>query len=125
VEDLAKRPEGEEGEIDMCRYVRWNPNVDLHRKGDWSLAALHAHLAKKGFKRADETVYPIPDKTYLEDEHLGEEVLVFAGKTNWWVKDEWYDAGAVILQDKASCMPAKVLMYGWENGDKGQCIDAT
>lgn len=139
VEDLAKRPgavasgngtaEGEgpgagagaEG-VEPYRYIRWNPNVDLHRKGDWSLEALHKHLAKRGYTRLEAGEERIPIKGYREDEHLGQELLVFNGRTNWWVKDEWYTAGAIILQDKASCMPAKVLMHGWQGGE---CIDGT
>lgn len=139
IEDLAKRPElagfeegnggalgnnGDAGDIgEGCRYVRWNSNVDLHRKGDWSLAALHSHLASKGFEKLNGgEKYPIPLKGYFADRHLGEEVLVFNARTNWWVKDKWYEAGAVVLQDKASCMPARVLMEGWTGGG---CIDGT
>lgn len=140
VEDLAKRPgaapggvvatggesNGVEGSsvegVEPYRYIRWNPNVDLHRKGDWSLDALHRHLAKRGYNRVEPGEERIPVKGYRADQHLGEELLVFNGRTNWWVKDEWYTAGAIILQDKASCMPAKVLMHGWTGGE---CIDGT
>ena len=106
------------------RYVRWNPNTDLHRAGDWSLSALHVHLGKKGFEKLAEPVWPVPSGKYFEDEHLGSWVLVFPGASTWWVGDEWYEAGAVVLQDKASCFPARVLMQGWEE-DEGECIDAT
>ena len=44
--------------------------------------------------------------------------------TTWWVGDKWYESGAVVLQDKASCFPARVLMEGWEETE-GECIDAT
>lgn len=124
VEDLAK------GGVEVgCRYVRYNPNVALvgtsrKGKGGWTLEDLHAHLQKRGFGKIEGEVYPVPLKGYFEDPHLGEEVLVFSGRTNWWVNDEWYEAGAVILQDKASCMPAKVVMQGWIDGE-GKCIDAT
>lgn len=143
VEDLAKTAEGS-AEGGGCRYVRYNPNIELFRSanarakkgkgngkkeevdvgGSWGLEHLHIHLKRKGFERLGETVHPVPLKAYFQDKHLGEEVLVFNGRTNWWVGDEWYEAGAVILQDKASCMPAKILMEGWVEGE-GKCIDAT
>ncbi|KAL7422735.1 hypothetical protein Q5752_002027 [Cryptotrichosporon argae] len=104
-----------------ARYVRWNPNVDLHREGDWSLPALHAHLAALGFKQTDKPEYPVAQGTYFVDPHL-DVVLVFPPDTAWWVDDKWYAAGAVVLQDKASCMPAAVVMDGWAGGE---CIDAT
>lgn len=106
------------------RYVRWNPNTDLHRSGDWSLPALHSHLAQKGMKKLEDAVYPVPSGNYFVDPHLGEHVLVFPGLSSWWVGDAWYEAGAIILQDKASCFPARVLMEGW-TADEGECIDAT
>ncbi|KAI9637535.1 putative nucleus protein [Dioszegia hungarica] len=118
VEDLAKTAEGA-AEGGGCRYVRYNGNVEL-----WGLEHLHIHLKRKGFERLPAEVHPVPLKAYFHDRHLGEEVLVFNGRTNWWVGDEWYEAGAVILQDKASCMPAKVVMEGWTEGE-GRCIDAT
>jgi putative methyltransferase len=119
-EDLGKRPEGEEG----ARYVRWNPNIDMKRQGDWSLSALHAHLQTKGFKKLEVAVYPVPPKEYFMDPHLPDCLLVFSPSSNWWVGDKWYEGGAIILQDKASCFPAKVLMEGWEAGE-GECLDAT
>lgn len=117
--DLART--GTEG---VERYVRWNPNTDLHRSGDWSLAALHAHLAQIGYEKLDAPRWPVPVKAYFEDEHLGAHVLVFSSVTTWWVGDKWYESGAVVLQDKASCFPARVLMEGWEETE-GECIDAT
>jgi putative methyltransferase len=148
VEDLAKTAEGA-AEGGGCRYVRYNGNVELYRSanarakakgkgkgkgkgaaeevdegGSWGLEHLHIHLKRKGFERLPAEVHPVPLKAYFHDRHLGEEVLVFNGRTNWWVGDEWYEAGAVILQDKASCMPAKVVMEGWTEGE-GRCIDAT
>lgn len=120
-EDLGKKS-GAGGE---ARYVRWNPNVDLHREGDWSLRALFDHLETiLLFKRLEEAVYPVPDKSYFLDPHLPECLLVFPASSSWWVGDKWYKSGAVILQDKASCFPAKVLMEGWEAGE-GECLDAT
>lgn len=118
-EDLAKSST----EV-SARYVRWNPNVALHRSGDWSIEALFTHLKTKGFERVEEAVYPVPKGKYFMDPHLPDCLLVFPPSTNWWVGDKWYEAGAVILQDKASCFPAKVLMEGWTQ-DEGECIDAT
>lgn len=109
---------------DGARYVRYNPNIDAARSDDFSLEALHAHLqSTHGFTKVEHPVFPVPAKQYFMDEHL-DEVLVFPASTGWWTGDIWYEAGAVILQDKASCMPAKVLMEGWED-DKGDCLDAT
>ena len=114
------------------RYIRWNPNVDLHHRKEaattsatskWSLESLYAHLEKKGFKRTDEAIYPVPSGTYFLDPHLDDCLLVFPAETSWWIGDEWYESGAVILQDKASCFPARVLMDGWDG--KGECVDAT
>lgn len=121
-EDLSKQPGGG-GE---SRFVRWNPNTDLHRSGDWSHSALLRHLEYPplSFTRLIEPTYPIPEKSYFLDPHLPECLLVFPATPNWWVGNEWYEAGAVILQDKASCFPAKVLMTGWEDGE-GECLDAT
>lgn len=131
IQDLAKSASnGTEGG-GSWRYVRWNPNIGRYREGDWSLNNLHKHLVDIGFMKVsceEETGgkmrEKLDEKEYMADNHLGEEVLVFNGNTNWWNGDKWYEAGAIILQDKASCMPAKVLMQGWRDGE-GSCIDAT
>jgi putative methyltransferase len=88
------------------------------------LEALVSHLEGKGMRRLDEPVWPIPVGKWFMDEHLGEALLVFEQGTSWWVGDAWYEAGAVILQDKASCFPATILMDGWVEGE-GECLDAT
>lgn len=110
----------------QARYVRWNPNIDASRSQDWSLNALHAHLAKKGFSRVegDKPVYPVPSGKYFMDPHLPDYLLVFAPDTNWWAGDQWYESGAIVLQDKASCFPAAIVMDGWDE-DEGECIDGT
>lgn len=119
-EDLGKMAADGDG----ARYVRYNPNIDAARSDDFSLEALHAHLkTKHGFTKIDKPVFPVPSNQYFMDEHL-DEVLVFPASTGWWTGDVWYESGAVILQDKASCMPAKILLEGWED-DKGDCLDAT
>lgn len=117
-EDLGKVS----GETEGGRYVRFNPNIDASRSEDFSLHTLHAHLSIKGFTKLDKPVFPVPLKSYFMDGHLPE-VLVFSPSTNWWIGDKWYESGAIILQDKASCMPAKVLMEGWDG--EGDCLDAT
>lgn len=119
-EDLGKSAGDGEG----ARYVRYNPNIDAARSDDFSLDALHAHLkSKHGFGRVEAPVFPVPAGQYFMDEHL-EDVLVFPASTSWWTGDVWYESGAIILQDKASCMPAKVLMERWTKGE-GDCLDAT
>ncbi|GMK59243.1 hypothetical protein CspeluHIS016_0702580 [Cutaneotrichosporon spelunceum] len=106
----------------QARYVRWNPNIDASRAEDWSLPALHKHLVTKGFTRIEKAVYPVPNGKYFMDPHLPDYLLVFPPNTNWWAGDRWYEAGAVVLQDKASCFPAAVIMDEW---DGGECIDGT
>lgn len=124
-EDLGKGAGAGTASGEGARYVRFNPNIDAARSDDFSLAALHTHLADKhGFIMIDTPVFPVPPSQYFMDEHLGSEVLVFPSTTSWWTNDTWYESGAVILQDKASCMPAKVLMEGWQDGE-GECLDAT
>lgn len=119
-EDLGKSAGEEEG----ARYIRFNPSIDASRSDDFSLSALHEHLqAKFGFEKVQEPVFPVPNKKYFMDEHL-EDVLVFSASTTWWAGDIWYESGAIVLQDKASCFPAKVLMEGWESSE-GECLDAT
>ena len=119
-EDLGKSA----GEGEGARYVRYNPNIDASRSDDFSLAALYRHLkSKHGFEKVETPVFPVPDKVFFMDAHL-EDLLVFPSSTSWWTGDLWYESGAVILQDKASCFPAKVLMEGWESSE-GDCLDAT
>lgn len=122
---------GRSGSAVEARYVRWNPNAGTRSKEDWSLDALHAHLASRGFTLSSKATYPVPDKTYFMDPHMPDALLVFPPSSTWWVGDKWYTSGAVILQDKASCIPAVVVMDGWTGGSDGldeglgECIDAT
>ena len=106
-----------------ARYIRWNPLIDLSRSDNWSLPELDRHLAILKFRRLEHAEWPIPKDAYFMDDHI-ENLLLFHPETTWWAKDKWYEAGAVVLQDKASCMPAVVLMRHWERKD-GDCIDAT
>ena len=109
-----------------ARYIRWNPNVDVHREGDWSLEALITYLraSPHGFTLLDDPVYPVPDGSFFLDPHLPECLFVFPASTSWWQGDKWFEAGAVIVQDKSSCFPARVLMEGWDESE-GDCLDAT
>ncbi|WWC63282.1 uncharacterized protein I303_105882 [Kwoniella dejecticola CBS 10117] len=122
-EDLAVTSSSS-GSGDLYRYIRYNSNYTK------SLADLHEELERLGYTRlpkgegVGKEKYPLGDKEYFEDEHLGEVLFVFNGATTWWNKSRWYEDGGIILQDKASCMPAKVLMWAWED-DEGECIDAT
>ncbi|WVQ74949.1 hypothetical protein IAR50_004557 [Cryptococcus sp. DSM 104548] len=113
-EDLAKTA----GDGEAVRYVRFNPNAGR------TLEELFEHLEKKGYERLEEAVYPVPEGKYFMDPHLPEVLFAFPGNSNWWVGDEWYEGGGAILQDKASCMPARVLMEEWVEGE-GECLDAT
>ncbi|OXB36785.1 nuclear protein [Cryptococcus neoformans] len=113
-EDLAKSS----GEGEAVRYIRYNPNAGR------PLEELEEYLEKKGYTKLDEPVYPIPEGKYFADPHLSDVLLAFPGSANWWVDDEWYEGGGVILQDKASCFPARVLMEEWVEGE-GECLDAT
>ena len=120
--DLAKTAD----ETQAVRYVRWNPNVDLHRKEDWSLPALLEHLSSPplAFTQLPKPTYPVPDRCFFFDPHLDDVLLAFGPNTKWWAVDKWYKAGAIILQDKASCFPAKIIMDGW-SPNEGVCLDAT
>ena len=121
-EDLSKQS----GNAVDARYIRWNPNIDRNRSEDWSLGALFRHLEASplSFTRLDAPTYPVPERSYFLDPDLPECLLAFSVTSNWWVGDKWYEGGAVVLQDKASCFPAKVLMEGWKDGE-GDCLDAT
>ncbi|WVW85638.1 hypothetical protein I302_107676 [Kwoniella bestiolae CBS 10118] len=116
ITDLAK---SSNASSEAIRYIRYNPNSGR------SLPNLHNELSKLGFMKLDKPKYPLGEKEYFMDEHLGDVLLCFNGGVDWWNKSDWYDGGGVILQDKASCLPAKVLMWGWRGEEEGECIDAT
>ncbi|WVR00007.1 hypothetical protein IAU59_007149 [Kwoniella sp. CBS 9459] len=133
-EDLARSAGDGTAADQVVRYVRFNPNSgrsikqlfkyletsaagDTDAQGKWKGKG-------KGMERLDQAVYPVPQGKYFLDPHLDDVLLAFPGNTTWWLKDDWYENGGIILQDKASCMPAKVLMDGWKDGE-GECIDAT
>ncbi|WVQ68080.1 uncharacterized protein L199_006286 [Kwoniella botswanensis] len=114
ITDLAKSS----STTDAIRYIRYNPNSGK------SLQGLYKELERLGFNRLQEPKYPLGEKEYFLDTHLNDVLLCFHGSTNWWNDNDWYTDGGIILQDKASCMPAKVLMWDWKD-DEGECIDAT
>ncbi|WWC90722.1 uncharacterized protein L201_005659 [Kwoniella dendrophila CBS 6074] len=117
IKDLAKSSSSEVSEA--IRYIRFNTNSPNKTVND-----LHKDLSKLGYTKLDEEKYPLDSKSYFMDNHLNDVLLNFNGNTNWWLKNDYYLDGHIILQDKASCLPAKVLMYNW-NDDEGECIDAT
>lgn len=67
--------------------------------------------------------YPVPPQSFFKDPHLSDELFVFPSTTKF-DKNQDYLSGGIILQDKASCFPAKVLMHGWQEGE-GEVIDGT
>lgn len=99
------------------RYVRCNSNVIEQ-------ATLIEHLTSgpKPFKLVETPTYPPEPQTFFRDPHL-DELLVFAPSTKFDQNAD-YANGGIILQDKASCFPAKVLMHDWD-GDEGEIIDGT
>ncbi|OCF37937.1 nuclear protein [Kwoniella heveanensis BCC8398] len=130
-EDLARTAGDGAGADEVVRYVRFNPNAGRSIKQLFQYLESPSPDAKgkgksagKGMERLQDAVYPVPQGKYFLDPHLDDVLLAFPGNTTWWLKDDWYENGGIILQDKASCMPAKVLMEGWRDGE-GECIDAT
>lgn len=121
---------GKEGLSSSVRYIRYNPR---RADGDaWTLDALHNHLqGEVGLNLLPEPVYPVPSGAYFMDPHLPEYLLVFESGANWWLNSEWYERGSIVLQDKASCMPAAVIMADRPSasGDEWEqypdCIDGT
>ncbi|KAJ9102469.1 hypothetical protein QFC21_002869 [Naganishia friedmannii] len=99
------------------RYVRCNSNVVDH-------ATLIEHLTSgpKPFKLVETPSYPPEPQTFFRDPHL-DELLVFAPSTKFDQNPDYVNGG-IILQDKASCFPAKVLMQDWD-GEEGEIIDGT
>ena len=109
-----------------ARYIRWNPNISLHRPEDWSFPALLNYLqsSAKGFKLLEQPIWPVPGDSFFIDPNLPECLLAFSINTTWWQGDKWFESGAVVVQDKSSCFPAKVLMEGWSE-EEGDVLDAT
>lgn len=110
---------GKEGLSSSVRYIRFNPrriekikNDDGEEEaGKWTLNDLHNHLqGDVGLNLLPEARYPVPKNSYFMDPHLPEYLLVFESGSNWWLGSEWYERGSIILQDKASCMPAAIIM---------------
>lgn len=108
---------GKEGLSSSVRYIRFNPRRIERVKNDdgeedrWTLDDLHNHLqGEVGLNLLPEAKYPVPKNAYFMDPHLPDYLLVFESGSNWWLGSDWYERGSVILQDKASCMPAAVIM---------------
>lgn len=121
---------GKEGLSSSVRYIRYNPRRS--EGNSWTLDALHNHLqGEVGLNLLSEPVYPVPRGSYFMDPHLPDYLLVFESGANWWLNSEWYERGSIVLQDKASCMPAAVLMAERPSASAGEwedypdCIDGT
>lgn len=100
------------------RYVRCNNNV---AEADTLIEHLTSGL--KPFKMVDTPSYPPAADTFFRDPHL-EELLVFPPSTKFDQNPDYLNGG-LILQDKASCFPAKVLMHEWPGETEGEVIDGT
>lgn len=105
---------GKEGLSSSVRYIRFNPRrIEAGPDGEpkWTLDDLHNHLqGTVGLNLLPEAKYPVPRNSYFMDPHMPEYLMVFESGSNWWLGSQWYERGSVILQDKASCMPAAVIM---------------
>jgi putative methyltransferase len=79
--------------------------------------------AKPAYTLLSEPTYPVPPNSFFRDPHLSEDLFALPSTTKF-DKNQDYANGGIILQDKASCFPAKVLMHDWEEGE-GEVIDGT
>ncbi|KAJ9114385.1 hypothetical protein QFC20_001528 [Naganishia adeliensis] len=100
------------------RYVRCNNNV-----AEPSVLIEHLTSGPKPFKMVDTPSYPPAANTFFRDPHL-DELLVFPPSTKFDQNTDYLNGG-LILQDKASCFPAKVLMHDWLDEEEGEVIDGT
>jgi len=111
------------------RYVRVNTNL-------WICAEARKYFESKGFEASNPIenrcgVLPLfvssqrvtpGRKGFLEDEHIPN-LLLFNPQTRFH-EEEAYQSGKIILQDKASCFSATVLVQDI-HGSHGDFIDAT
>jgi len=107
-EDLAIQ--GDERTHKIPRYARVNENL-------WDMDEAKQHLKEKGFERC--SGYSPEDGQYALDPHIPN-LLIFNSNAKLH-QNEAYLTGKLILQDKASCMPAVVLVAE----EYGDLIDAT
>ncbi|KAG8932046.1 hypothetical protein FRC02_001735 [Tulasnella sp. 418] len=110
-EELAQ-PEDSRARF-IPRYVRINTNL-------WTVEGALKILATQNFElREWDSRQSLVGKEFCRDQHI-QDLLIFPHSQSF--KDnEFYNAGKLILQDKASCFPAAVL-----NPPKnGAVIDAT
>jgi putative methyltransferase len=100
------------------RYVRCNNNV-----AEPDTLIEHLTTGPKPFTMVDTPSYPPAANTFFRDPHL-KELLVFPPSTKFDQNLDYLNGG-LILQDKASCFPAKVLMHEWPGEEEGEVIDGT
>lgn len=106
------------GIASIPRYARCNTNVT-------TLSSLISRLTAPphSFILSPTPTYPPEPKTFFLDPHLSDVLLAFPPATRF-EHDQDYLSGGLVLQDKASCFPAKVLMVDWKDGE-GEVLDAT
>ncbi|KIY51805.1 S-adenosyl-L-methionine-dependent methyltransferase [Fistulina hepatica ATCC 64428] len=94
--DLAN--EGDQRAVQIPRYVRVNTNI-------WSMNEAITFFKSRGYVLSTDGIKS--DKDFVPDEHIPD-LLHFPHKVSFH-DDEAYRTGKIILQDKASCIPAFVL----------------
>jgi len=100
------------------RYVRCNTNILSVKQFINNMTS-----STPPWTLLDEPQYPVPTRSFFRDPHLPYDLFALPSTTKF-DKNEDYANGGIILQDKASCFPAKVLMDGWRNGE-GDVVDGT
>jgi putative methyltransferase len=100
------------------RYVRCNTNILSTSRFISNMTS-----ANPPWTLLSTPTYPVPARSFFQDPHLSPDLFALPAATKF-DKNLDYANGGIILQDKASCFPAKVLMHDWKDGE-GQVIDGT
>jgi putative methyltransferase len=97
------------------RYVRCNTNI-------LSTAKFISNMIKANppWTLLSTPTYPVPARSFFQDPHLSPDLFALPASTKF-DKNLDYANGGIILQDKASCFPAKVLMHDWKDGEGQVC----